>query len=892
MLEKGSPEDRNKYLLSIKKELQGKVKAIKDNFFKKPTGIETVQAYTRLIDDTIASIYKTFSDNYYRQPATSNKQPATGDAEPSLSLVAIGGYGRGELNISSDIDILFLYERKTDSFVDYMTSNMLPFLWDIGLEIGHSSRSISDCLTIARQDIESLTALMESRPIAGGRKIYSKFSTALNKYLRQRGVNRFLFQNIHDRKTSDNKNIQSIFISEPDIKESPGGLRDIHCALWATRTIFSAGSLEELLSKNIIDTGEYDSLKDSLDLIFKIRNALHIYTGKKNDILAHETQNKVTGMLGYDSSKERSGVENFMRDFYSAAYNIHNFSNTLIHRCLGYRKKSKIIFNLFRLKELGKGFVQYKDEISLKEFNEAVFVDNPYLLFDVFLFSKRFDLKLSENLKRIIRKNLPLLKDVEWNSRDLKEFFLNLLMAKNSFKTFRAMHEVDVLGLFLPEFEKCKFQIHNDFFHMYTVDEHCLQAVEKLENLNYSAEKELSEIASVYQFITKPEILKLSLLLHDVGKAEGQDHIQTGLLYIDKIAKRLDLEKSDCEILRFLMKNHLLMNHIAQRRDLSDKNTISEFAENFKNIEMLKMLYIHTCADIMAVSSGMWTEWKGALLWELYHKTYEYLMVDDSIGMAEQEIADNCKKVVLSQLCNEKVYKEYVCFYLENMPVKYFASLNPDKIAKHIKLVTQLDQKTMVLDLSRSEKSGFLELSVCTKGKVGSLAKITGILCARSLNILSAQVYSGKDGLAIDTLQVTQSENTHFEETELFAKISKDLEDVLSLKKDVSDIIKSKRLRIKSKLKGGKLIPTTVLINNEVSENYTVIEIIFQDRVGSLYLLTRTFSDLGINIINAKILTEGKRGLDVFYVADLNGAKIVDEKKLKTIKSSLEKSLE
>ncbi|MEE9165383.1 MAG: hypothetical protein V3U15_03865, partial [Nitrospinota bacterium] len=559
---------------------------------------------------------------------------------------------------------------------------------------------------------------------------------------------------------------------------------------------------------------------------------------------------------------------------------------------LGYLKKNKTIFNLFRLKEIGKGFVQYKDEISLKEFNETVFVENPYLLFDVFLFSQRFDLKLSENLKRIIRKNLPMLKDVEWNSRDLKEFFINLLRAKNSFKIFRAMHEVDVLGLFLPEFEKCKFQIHNDFFHMYTVDEHCFQAVEKLENLYYSAEKKLAEIALVYKFIAKPEILKLSLLLHDIGKAEGQDHIQTGLLYIDRIAKRLDLKKTDCEILRFLMKNHLLMNHIAQRRDLSDKNTISEFAENFKNIELLKMLYIHTCADIMAVSMGMWTEWKGALLLELYHKTYEHLMVDDSVGLAEQEVADNCKKEVLSQLCDEKIDKEYVYYYLDNMPIKYFASLNPDKITKHIKLVTQLDQKYAALDFFRNEKFGFWELSVCTRGKVGTLAKITGILSARSLNILSAQVYSGKDGLAIDTLQVTQSENTRFEKTELFAKISKDLEDVLSLKKDVSDIIKSKRLNIGSKLKGDKLIPTTVLLDNEASEHYTVIEIIFQDKIGSLYLLTKTFSDLGINIVNAKISTEGKRGLDVFYVADLNGAKIADEKKIETIKSYLEKSLE
>ena len=880
-----SPEDRNKYVLTVKKNLQEKVKVVKDDFLKKPTGTATVEAYTRLIDDIIVSIYRTFSDNYYQQPAS-------GNTEPPLSLIAIGGYGRGELNIGSDIDILFLYKNKSDSFVDYMASNLLSFLWDIGLEVGHSSRSINDCLVIARNDFESLTALMESRLIIGGRKLYSMFSLAMNKYLRQRGVKSFIFQKIHDRKSTDTKNINSIFISEPDIKESPGGLRDVHAALWTTRTTFSAGTLKELQSKNIIDTHEYNSLKHSLDFIFMARNALHIYTGKKSDILAHEVQKKITEMLGYQSGKERSGVDSFLRDYYTAAYNIHIFSDTLIHRCLGYRNKNKIIFNLFRLKKLEKGFVQYKDEISLKEFNETVFAEDPYLLFDVFRYAQKYNLKLSENLKRIIRKNLPLLKDFEWKSKDLKEFLFRLLNAKNSFKIFQAMHEVDVLGLFLPEFGKCKFQIHNDFFHMHTVDVHCLESIEKLENLHFNAEKELAEFSSVYQSITRPEILKLSLLLHDTGKAEGTDHIETGLLYLDNIIKRLGLEKREAKTLKFLMKHHVFMNHTAQRRDLSNKETVMEFAGVIKKVELLKMLYVHTCADIMAVSPAIWTEWKGALLWELYHKTYYYLMVDDSIDVDEQEIADNCKKEVLSLLSDKKIDKDFANYYLENMPIKYFASLTSEMIAKHLSLATELDLKSVASNFSRSDKSGYWELSVCTKGKIGTFSKISGILSARSLNILSAQVYSGKDGLAIDSFQVTQSENTSFEETELFTKIEKEFEDVLSLKTDISDVIKNKRLHIRSKLQGETLIPTTVIVNNEASENYTVLEVVFQDRLGSLYLITKTFYELEINIINAKISTDGKRGFDVFYVSNPDGTKIVDETKLTTIKSSIEKSLE
>lgn len=875
-------EDRNKYLLSVKKELQKKVEAIKANFLKNPSGIESVQAYTQVIDNTLSSIYKTFSDNFFKK---------NDPYEPALCVMAIGGYGRGELNFHSDIDLLFLFNKKSDPFTDYMTGSMLPFLWDIGLEIGHSSRSISDCLAIARQDMISLTSLMESRPIAGNEQIYSKFRSALKKYLKQRGVQQFIFNNIDEKKLSDEKQLESIFISEPDLKESPGGLRDVHSALWSTRTVFSSGSLDELLSKNIIDEQEYNSLKNSLDLFFKIRNAMHLHTGKKYDVLAHELQKKMTEMLGYASMDERSGLENFMRDYYAAAYNAHVFSNILFHRCRSYRNKSKIIFALFRLKKLGSGFVRYKNELSLKDFNENFFAEKPELLLSLFKYVLQLDLKLSESIKRVIRKNLPLLKEKVWKSGDVKRFFFDLLKSTNSSRIFRAMNEIDLLGIFLPEFGKCKFQIHNDFFHLHTVDEHCLQSVEKLETLAFSPKKELVEISTVYGGIEKKEILKLSLLLHDTGKAEGVDHVETGLVYVENIAKRLDLGKNDAEILKFLMKNHLLMNKVAQRRDLSDNNTIIEFAEKVNNIERLKMLYVHTCADIMAVSPAMWTEWKGALLWELYHKTYDYLMVDDSVGMDDHEIADNCKKEVLSLPGVKSIEKEFVNYFLNNMPARYFMSLSPDKVAKHIAQAKELEHKNLTTDYSRDKRFQFWEISVCSKGKLGTLSKITGVLSSRSLNILNAQVYSGKDGFAIDILQVSKSEKVFMEDKELLAKTAKDLESVFSGEKEVSDIMKSRRLDAQNKLKGDLLILTTVTVDNEVSENHTVIEVIFQDRIGSLYLLTKTFSDSGINIVNAKISTDGKRGFDVFYVLDRDGRKILDIEKIKTIKSHLEKCL-
>lgn len=873
-------QERKKYILKVKEKLQGNVTIIKDHFHRKPSGLETVKAYTQLMDDTIASIFRTFSDNYFK-----NNSPVS-----SLSVIAIGGYGRGELNIQSDIDILFLYDKKADFFVDYMTGNMLPFLWDIGLDIGHSRRSINECLSISKQDIESMTALMESRQIAGNSEIYSKFRFALKKHLQQKGTHRFIFQNIHKRENMDSDNIKSIFIAEPNIKENPGGLRDIHSALWATCAIFETGSLKELKSKNIIDSHEYDLLTTAIDFIFKIRNGLHIITGKKSDILTHELQNKLAGILSYNSSKERSGVEVLMKDYYAAAYDIYMFSNILIHRCLGYRKKRKNIFKLFRLKEIGKGFVQYKDEISLKNFNETVFVEDPDLLFDVFLYAQRLNLKLSENLKRIIRKNIPLIKDFFWENHELKIFIFTLLKTNNFSKILRAMNEVDALGLFLPEFGKCKFLIHNDFFHMYTVDEHCLQTLEMLEIINVGDKKELAEISSVYRVIDKPEILKLSLLLHDTGKAEGNDHIQTGLIYVENVIKRLNLGEGDSEILKFLVKNHLLMNHIAQRRDLADKRIIEDFAKTVGNVELLKMLYMHTCADIMAVSPSMWTEWKGALLWELYHKTYDFLMIDDSVGIADKVIAANCRKEILSQL-QDKEDNEFITYYLDNMPTKYFVSLNPEKIAKHLILAKQLNHKTVVMDLARNDKFDYWELLVCTKSKVGTLSKITGILSVRSQNILSAQLYSGKDGLAIDTLQITQSGAIAVGDSELFKRIKNDLEDVLSDKKDISDIVKSSRMYKRDNLRRDILIPTTVIVENDISENYTVFEIVFQDRMGSLYLLTKTFSDFEINIVNSKISTQGKRGFNVFYVTDLHGKKLSDEKRLKIIKSTLEKCL-
>lgn len=877
-----SIETRKKYLYDFKQDFLKEVKTIKDNFSNKPSGMVTVKAYTRLVDETILSIYKTLCSEYFAKNSFT---------QPSLSIIAIGGYGRGELNINSDIDILFLYEKKADSFVDWLASSMLSFLWDIGMEVGHSCRNINDCLDISRDDIKSFTALIESRPIAGNNQIYFKFHTVLKMHLRKRRVHSFIFQHIDLKNKFVAGNVDKIFLSEPNIKESPGGLRDIHFALWATRTIFAAGSLEELKSKNIINTHEYHALKSAIDLILKIRNALHIYTNGKSDILVHEVQNKISSILDYKSDSVSSGIEVLMRDFYTSAYNLHCLSNILIHRCLEFRKKTKNIFGSFGPKKIGKGLVQYKDEISLKNFKETVFKENPEFLFDIFLIAQRLNLKLSENLKGLIRKNIPIMKDIEWDSSKLRNFFLSLLKTRNASKILRAMHEVGILGMLLPEFGKCKFQIHNDFFHIYTVDEHCLQAVEKIENIHKSGKKELSEASYVQQAISKPEILKLSLLLHDIGKAEGQDHIKTGLVAAENIIKRLDLNENDSVTLKFLIKNHLLMNHVAQRRDLSDKKTIRGVAEIIRDIESLKMLYIHTCADIMAASDAMWTEWKGALLLDLYHKTYDYLMMDDSVDSAEQEIANNCKKEILSRLSN-KTDKEFLNNYLNKMPVKYFTSLSPENIAEHAILVKQLDQKIITMDFSRNSKFDFWELTVCTRGNIGTLAKITGILSASSLNILNAQVYSDKDGLAIDILQITPSGYRQNVQEELFVKIEKELKEVLSGKKDISVVLKNKRFLKQSNLKTNKLIRPTVLVNNGISDNFTVFEIIFQDRIGSLYLLTKTFSDLEINIINAKISTQGKRGFDVFYVTSMTGKKILDEKKIALIKSSLTKSLE
>ncbi len=875
-------ETRKKYLHLVKKDLQDKVKAIKEDFFNDPSGMKTTQAYTLLVDNTIASIYKTFRDEY------PSKKSST---VPSLSIIAVGGYGRGELNIHSDIDILFLYETKADPFVDFLLNNVLSLLWDIGLEVGHSFRTINDCLTMARKDIKSLTALMESRLISGDNKLYSKFQSAMKKYLHKKEAHRFIFEHIHAKKSSDSKNNHSIFSSEPNIKESPGGLRDIHCALWATRAIFALGTLEELHSKNVLDTHEFNTLKSSMDLIIKIRNALHIFTKNKNDILVHEVQNEVTNMLAYKSNSNRSGVDFFMRDYYSAAYNLNIFSNVLIHRCLEYRGKTKKIFQRFRLKDLGKDFTQSKDEISLKNFNETAFIEKPSLLFNLFLYALQFNLKINENLKNLIRKNAPLIKDHKWPPSDLRQFILTLMKAKNTSVALRTMDSVDVLGLFLPEFGKCRFQIHNDFFHTYTVDEHSLHAVETLENLCHSKKKELDEVSQVYQSLSKPEILKFSLLIHDIGKAEGADHIKTGLIYADNIIKRLVLEAEDARTIIFLIKNHLLMNHVAQRRDLSDRKTIKDFAEKIKDIELLKMLYAHTCADIMAVSPGMLTEWKGALLLELYQKTYDYLMMDDSVDRAEQALAMKRKQKVLSKIPQEED-KEFARIYLKNMPIKYLVSFSSDSIIKHVFLVKQLDKEIVSVDFSRNNKFNYWELSVCTKGKTGTLAKITGVLSAGSLNILNAQLYSGKDGLAIDTLQINEAGYRQVSTENSLKKIERELKDVLSNKKDVSDIIKSKRFLKSNSLKKHILIPTTVLIDNKISENYSVFEVIFQDRIGSLYLLTKTFSDLGINIVNAKISTQGKKGFDVFYVTDLHKNKILDDKKLLNIKSSLEKSLD
>lgn len=874
-------EKRPLYLAASKRFLTHYRKEIETRHHAGATGAWVVENITAMSDTLIMELFRSIS----RDMIESRK------AGEQLSLVAIGGYGRGELNPFSDIDLMFLHSGKEPQRMEDIAQKLLYFLWDMRLDVGYSVRTIADCQEMANADLTVKTALLDSRFLIGSRQLYDTYQKMLLTNILAKGSDSFIREKVEEMKNRREKYGSSVYLLEPNLKEGEGALRDLHTALWVLKIKFKITRLNELIVKGIMSEEEVANFEDSLSYLWKIRNELHYLAGRKNDQLTFEAQTKLAAFFDYVDKGKSLAVEEFMRDYYLHATKLEHFASSLINRCTVREDGTRKLLGYFIRRPVGEGFYVIRGELVLPD--ETVIDKNPALLMKAFEYAQKQGVTLNIRLKSLIRQRLDLVNDKFRRSKEVNASFFTILRSdKGVAETLMHMHHLEFLIRFIPEFERIYCKVQHDLYHIYTVDVHSLFAVEeiiKLRQGDYA--KDLPLLTQLANEVDKKELLLLAVMLHDIGKGEGGGHAQFGAGLVPTIARRMGLSREDSERLEFLILNHILMAHIAQRRDLHDEKMIIQFARQMEKSENLKMLYLLTFADIKGVGPDVWTDWKALLLQELYEKTFKVLERGDFRLEASSERVKKVKRKVLDILGDEypvALVKEE----LKAMTTRHLLSNPPATLAEHVRLLLSLDEEAIVLKIVHEMDKGYSSFTICTFDVPGLFSKITGVVAANGINILGAQIHTSSNGKALDILQVNSPQGFVITDDSRWKRLQEDMRQVLAGKVRNSELFEKRR---RSSLLGEKQrpkFPTRVEIDNEVSEDYSVIDIYTHDKVGLLYRITSALTELGLYIGVSKISTKVDQVADVFYVRDIFSHKITNQEKLTEIRDRLLRAID
>lgn len=868
-------EKRPLYLAGSRRFLTHYREKIKEHHLQGASGTEVVSEITAMTDMLILKLFSSIMGDM------SADRPV-----PEMVLVAVGGYGRAELNPFSDIDIMFLHSGKNLQAVEEISQKLLYFLWDMKLDVGYSVRTISDCIEMGKSDSTVRTAMLDSRFLSGSRPLFDQFWKSFQSQILSKGSDSFIKDKLQELETRRGKYGSSVYILEPNIKESEGGLRDVQTAIWVAKLKYKIVSMRELVIKGVLSEEELESFDAAKSYLWRLRNELHYLSVRKNDQLTFEAQISLAAFCGFQDHGKSLAVEEFMRDYYLQAARTEHLSASLTSRCSRRDDSPGKILGYFIRRPLGEGLFVIRGELTLPD--ESVLDENPFLLMKIFEHAQKQGVRLSVDTKSLVRRRLELVNDKFRRSKEVNNSFFNILRAeKGTVEILKLMHHLEFLNHFIPEFERIHCKVQHDLYHVFTVDIHSLFCVEEIVRLWQGEHADdLPDLTALAALVQKRELLLLAVLLHDIGKGEGGGHAEKGAILCRTIARRMGLSKEDSERLEFLVRQHLLFAHIAQRRDLHDERMIIDFARQMESSENLKMLYLLSYADVKGVGPEVWNDWKKMLFRELFEKTYQVLERGDFRLEASSERVKGVRRKVAALLENDlplvSVKEE-----LKALTTRHTLSNSPEEIAAHVRILHQLDSQPLIMQISHQKELGYSLFTIATRDMPALFAKITGVMAANGVNILGAQIHTSKNGKALDMLQVNSPQGFLITEESRWNRIRGDMQSVLEGKVMVQALVAKRRKANFSAEKPKPRFPTRVEIDNEVSAGYSVIDIYTHDKVGLLYSITATLSELGLYIGVAKISTKVDQVADVFYVRDIFGHKISSEEKLAEIRKRL-----
>jgi [protein-PII] uridylyltransferase len=799
-----------------------------------------------------------------------------------MAVVATGGYGRGLLAPGSDIDLLFLLPYKQTAWGESVAEALLYCLWDMGLKVGHATRSVADCIRQAKADMTICTALLESRYLFGDAKLYEELTTRFDKEVVQGTAPEFVAAKLAEREERHRRAGQSRYLVEPNVKDGKGGLRDLHTLFWIAKYVYRVREPEQLIKSGVFDRDEYKMFRRCEDFLWSVRCNMHFLTGRAEERLSFDIQRDIAVRLGYTEHPGQKDVERFMKHYFLTAKHVGDLTAILCAGLEEHQAKpapvlSRMVARLRPAKSPKKltgtdDFVVDNTRINIARAD--VFRRDPVNLIRLFYLAQKHNLAIHPEAMRTATHSLRLIDNEVREDKEANRLFFAILTSKNDAETvLRRMNEAGVLGAFVRAFGRIVAMMQFNMYHHYTVDEHLLRCIGVLSEIERGDNREFV-LASELMKTIQPQhraVLYVTMFLHDIAKGRVEDHSIAGARIARRLCPRFGMSAAEAELVSWLVEVHLVMSTVAQSRDLSDRKTIENFAAVVQSLERMKLLTILTTADIRAVGPGVWNGWKAQLLRTLYYETEPVLTGGFSeVNRAQRVAAAQTEFRAEIKNWPPKILEAYIA----RLYPAYWLKVDLQHKVAHARFVEEIEAagKTLATCVSFDAARGVTELTVFAPDHPWLLSIIAGACALAGANIVDAQIYTTTDGLALDTISVTREFERDEDEGRRAARIGDAIEKAVRGLLKLPDVV-AKRTTPKGRLKAFAIEPE-VTINNQWSNRYTVVEVTGLDRPGLLYELTTTLSKLNLNIASAHVATFGERVVDVFYVTDLLGAKI------------------
>jgi [protein-PII] uridylyltransferase len=881
----GKAEAARPQILACLKEAKARGEAeIRRRFENHAPGLSVARALSFLADQIIRLTYSHVSEQLY--PLAN---PSKGEA---LSLLAVGGYGRGELAPFSDIDLLFLLPYKTTPRSEQVTEELLYFLWDLGYKVGHAVRSLDETLRLCNEDLTICTSVLEARWLWGDQELYRELRRRYRKEVKGRiSAIDFIEAKLKERDARHERMGDSRYSLEPHIKDGKGGLRDLQTLYWIGKYVHHADSVSELVTAGLFTRAEALRFEKVHDFLWTLRFHLHYATGRAEERLTYDLQQELASRLNFHDRKGMRAVERLMKRYFLVAKDVGDLTRIFCAALeVRYRRRSRFRLPKFFGNRKLEGFYLEGDRIAVEKAED--FAREPIKMLEIVQVAQAHDLDIHPESLRWIRQNLRRIDKTFRSDPQAKQTFLEILTSRHDpERALRLLNGAGLLGRFLPDFGRVVAQMQYNMYHHYTVDEHTIKAVGILHRIEQGKLKSEVPIASeVVHKVVSRRVLYLAVLYHDIAKGLAGDHSVVGADIAAQACHDLALSDEETENVVWLVRHHLAMSDTAFKRDLADPKTIADFSNLVQSPERLRLLLVLTVADIRAVGPNVWNNWKAGLLRDLYWRTEEQLS-----GRVDKE-GRNIRVEQVKSLLRERLVgwsDAELDAHFARCNAAYLLSVDPETLIRHAELVRRAEREKSPLAIDRmlDQYLDMTEITVYTADHPGLFNRIAGAMAVAGASINAARIFTLENGMALDSFHIRAATGGRFDKPAMLNRLSVLIERNLTGDLRVEKELARRRLSIPSRYSVFKVTPR-VLIDNAASDSCTVIEVNGRDRPGLLYDVTRALTRAALIVKGARIGTFGEQAVDVFYVQNAVGDKITNEDRLKSIRDEVMAALE